>query len=94
MDLSIRGALCMAGGILITSAIVSQFQRAELIWSTLITLSVLPILYFGYRAERKKKLCFPKKNKSLKLVAVTLGVALVFFGFGFTVGKLIYLWTQ
>ncbi len=94
MKLTIHGALYTAGAILITAAIVSQFQRAELIWSTLTTLSVLPILYFGYRAEQKKKRCLPKKNKPLKMAAVTLGIAFVFLGFGFTVGKLIYLWAQ
>lgn len=94
MNLSIRGALYIAGGILLTSAIVSQFQNAELIWSTLLTLSAIPILYFGYREEKKRKKCRAAKNKPAKIVGVTIGAFLVFLAFGFSVGKLIYLWTQ
>ncbi len=94
MNLSIRGALYIAGGILLTSAIVSQFQNAELIWSTLLTLSAIPILYFGNKEEKKSKACRTTKNKRVKIIGVTIGAFLVFLAFGFSVGKLIYLWTQ
>ena len=94
MNISIRGSLYLAGAILLTSAIVSQFQNAELIWSTLLTLSSIPILYFGYKEDKKRKKCAAITQKPWKIVAVIVGVILVFFAFGFTVGKLIYLWTQ
>lgn len=94
MNLTIRNAIYVAVGILITSAIVSQFQESKLIWTTLVTLSVIPILYFGYREAKKQKKCLPKKNRPLKVIAVTLGAALVFFAFGYKIGKLIYLWSE
>ena len=94
MNLSIRGALYIAGAILLTSALVSQFQNAELIWSTLLTLSAIPILYFGYKEEKKRKKCQTTKNKRTKIVTATIGAILVFLAFGISVGKLIYLWTQ
>jgi len=94
MNISIRSALYIAGAILLTSAIVSQFQNSELIWSTLLTLSAIPILYFGYREEKKQKKCSTVKKKPLKTFVVTLGAILVFLAFGYSVGKLIYLWTQ
>ena len=94
MNISIRGALYIAGAILLTSALVSQFQNAELIWSTILTLSAIPILYFGYKEDKKRKKCQVVKHKPWKIVGVTIAVVLVFFAFGFTVGKLIYLWTH
>ena len=46
------------------------------------------------KEEKKRKKCQTVKQKPLKTVGVILAVVLVFFAFGFSVGKLIYLWTQ
>lgn len=95
MRLSIQNALYVAGAILLLSALATQFERGELIFSTLLTLSAPVIFYMAYRKEHKKFIsCATRGQKSWKFwLVATLAIA-VLFGFGYSVGKLIYLWSH
>ena len=87
-----RNALYLAGAILLTAALVTQFQNAKLIWATLMVLAAVVVLVLGYRKDKELlKACFVKKPSKKKVAWVTAGVIAIFFGLGFAVGKLIYL---
>ncbi|GGG55915.1 hypothetical protein GCM10011414_27180 [Croceivirga lutea] len=95
MNWSIKKALYIAAAILIASAILSRVQNGKLIISTILVLGAIITLIFAFLKDRKKLVsCYiTKKNKS-KLLGITAFLTLVLFGLGFTVGKLIYLWTH
>ena len=95
MNWSIKKALYIAAAILIASAILSRVQNGKLIISTIPVLGAIITLIFAFLKDRKKLVsCYiTKKNKS-KLLGITAFLTLVLFGLGFTVGKLIYLWTH
>ncbi len=94
MKLSKRNVLYSAGGILLTAALISQFKDADLILATLLVLSAAILLFQGFREDAKDTKCDTGFNSKAKILKVTLGVVVVFFGLGFSVGKLIYLWSH
>ena len=94
MKLSKRNSLYIAGATLISAAVVSQFENADLIWATLMVLLAIVILVFGYKNGQKQTKCKTKTNSKYKILGATFGAAAIFFGLGFTIGKLIYLWSH
>lgn len=92
--MKIRNALYLAGTILITATLVSQFRNANLIWSTLLVAVAIGLLFRGYKRDKALiRRCLEKRPSSKKVALVSVGAMAVFFGLGFAVGKLIYLWT-
>jgi len=90
-----RNALYLAGAILVGATFVSFFKEAALIWSTIMVLVAIVLLFLGYQKDRKfAKKCLSSNVSKKKIGLVTLGVIAIFFGLGFAVGKLIYLWTN
>ena len=94
MKLTITNALYIAGAILLGSAIISQFERAELITSTVLVLISVVILYQGYKKDEEKlKACLTNTSKK-KRGKVVLWISLLLIALGFAIGKLIYLWSH
>lgn len=90
-----RNALYLAGTILITATLVSLFERSNLIWATIMVVVALIVLVLGYRKDKAAlQACIAKKPTKKRIAMVTLGVVAMFFGLGFAVGKLIYLWSH
>lgn len=84
-----------AGAILLTSAIVSQFRHSDLIFATIITATAPLILYWGYRQEKINLLsCLRNRRFSYKFFIALSAIIVALLGFGFSVGKLIYLWSN
>ena len=53
------------------------------------------LLFWGYQKDRHLvRACLVKKPGKRKIVLITTGIMVVFFGLGFAVGKLIYLWSN
>lgn len=94
MKLTITDSLYIAGAILLGSAIISQFQHAELITSTLLVIISMVLLVWGYQKDKAKVKCAIGTKNPLKITLVTLAVMTVFGALGFTIGRLIYLWSQ
>lgn len=94
MKLTKRTALYVAGAILLAAAIISQFKNADLIWATLMVFASALSLLWGYKEDKKLKNCNTIVNSKTKILGVTLGVATILFGIGFTIGRLIYLWSH
>ncbi|BFP41883.1 hypothetical protein FGF1_27280 [Flavobacteriaceae bacterium GF1] len=89
-----RNALYLAGAILVVATLVSMFQKADLIWATLMVISAVLILFFGYQKDKQLvKKCMTNPLTKKKVALVTLSLTTLFFGLGFAVGKLIYLWS-
>ncbi len=94
MKLTITESLYIAGAILLSSAIISQFQHAQLITSTLLVVVSMFLLVWGYQKDKAKLKCaVTSKNKRKKLF-VSIAVMAVFGALGFTIGRLIYLWAH
>ena len=95
--MKIRNALLIAGAILVASAIIAigDFEDSNLIVSTIMVLISIGVLLNAYYkdGDRLKK-CLKKRPLKGKALKVALMVTAVFFGMGFAVGKLIYLWTH
>ncbi|NKI33259.1 hypothetical protein [Croceivirga thetidis] len=92
-----RNALYIAGAILIASVIfaLGKFENSNLIVATIMVVIAMILLPLGYRKDKELvKACLVKKPTKKKVAMVTVGVMAVFFGLGFAVGKLIYLWTH
>ncbi|MDT0607908.1 hypothetical protein [Croceitalea rosinachiae] len=94
MKLSIRNALYIAGAILLAAALISQFKDADLIWATLMVLTSVIILLWAYREDKKLSNCKKSTNSKKKIFGLTLGIIAIFLGLGFSIGKLIYLWSH
>lgn len=95
--MKIRNALFIAGAILIASVIfaLGKFENSNLIVATIMVVIAMILLPLGYRKDKALvKACLGKKASKKKIALVTAGVMVVFFGLGFAVGKLIYLWTH
>lgn len=93
--MKIRNALYLAGTILLTAALLTQFQNSNLIWATLMVVISIVVLVLGFKKDKELvKACLVKKPSKKKVALATIGVMAVFFGLGFAVGKLIYLWTH
>ena len=91
----IRNALYLAGTILVTAALLTQFKNANLIWSTILVAISIVLLVLGFNKDKELvKACLVKKPSKKKIAIITVGVMAVFFGLGFAVGKLIYLWSH
>ena len=90
MKLTIPNALYIAGAILVGSAIISQFKEAKLITSAVLVIISMVILFLAYRKEQEKVICAVRSKKPWKIFGVTLAVAVIFFGLGFSIGKIIY----
>ena len=89
-----RNALYLAGVILVGAFLVSMFQKTALIWATLMVISAVFILFFGYQKDKELvKKCMANPLSIKKVALVTLSLTTLFFGLGFAVGKLIYLWS-
>ncbi len=94
MKLTITESLYIAGAILLSSAIISQFQNSELITSTVLVVISMFLLVWGYQKDKAKLRCAISTKDPLKITLVTVGVMVVFGALGFTIGRLIYLWSQ
>ena len=94
MKLTITNSLLIAGAILLGSAIISQFQRPELIRSTALVIISMILLVWVYQKDKAKLKCVAK-TKSPRMIALTIvAVMTVFIALGFTIGRLTYLWSQ
>lgn len=88
-----RNVLYLAGAVLLTSALVSQFKEAKLIWSTVMVFGSVLAIIWGLKEDKKLYGCYKKGSASkLKIFGIMTVVVLVFFGLGFSIGKLTYLW--
>lgn len=95
MNWSIKKALYIAAAIVFASAILSQVQNGKLILTTLMVIGAIITLIFAFIKDRKKLVsCYASKKNRSKLLGITAFLTLVLFGLGFTVGKLVYLWTH
>lgn len=94
MKLTITNSLYIAGAILLGSAIISQFKHAELISSTVMVLISMVLLVWGYQKDKAKVSCVVQSKNPLRITLVTVAVVAVFGALGFTIGRLIYLWSQ
>ncbi|WP_343485486.1 hypothetical protein [Allomuricauda sp. d1] len=95
--MKIKDTILIAGAILVASAILAlgKFENSNLIVSTIMVVIAIGLLVIGYRKDNGKlSACLKKRPSNHKVVGITLMVVLVFFGLGFSVGKLIYLWSQ
>lgn len=90
--ITVNNSLFLAGSIIIFSAFISQFSNAKLITSTLLTLLGGSLLFWSIYANRNKKKCLDTKAKPFKTFWVTTFVLVMVLAFGFSVGKLVYLW--
>ncbi len=90
-----RNALYLAATVLLTAALLTQFQNANLIWATILVVISMVVLVLGFKKDKQLvKACLAKKPSKKKVALITVGAVAVFFGLGFAVGKLIYLWTH
>jgi len=94
MKLTITNSLYIAGSILLGSAIISQFQHSELITSTILVLISIVLLVWGYQKDKAKLQCAVRSKKPLRITLVIAAVMVVFGALGFTIGRLIYLWSH
>lgn len=94
MRLTITDSLYIAGAILLGSAIISQFKHAELITSTILVLISMVLLVWGYQKDKAKVTCAVTSKNKRKIALVTVAVTAVFGALGFTIGRLIYLWSH
>ena len=94
MKLTITNSLYIAGAILLGSAIISQFEQAELITSTILVIISMVLLVWGYQKDGAKLKCAVQSKNLTKITLVTVAVMIVFGALGFTIGRLIYLWSQ
>ena len=94
MKLTITDSLYIAGAILLGSAIISQFQNAELISSTVLVIVSMVLLVWGYQKDKAKLRCAVSSKNPLRITLVTVAVMAVFGALGFTIGRLIYLWSH
>ncbi len=95
--MKIRNALLIAGAVLVASAIIAigDFKDSNLIVSTIMVLiSIGVLINVYYKDGARLKNCFKKRPLKGKALGVTLMITVVFFGMGFAIGKLIYLWTH
>ncbi|MGD1947481.1 MAG: hypothetical protein ACFB0A_14765 [Croceivirga sp.] len=91
MKLTINRSLYIAGAILLGSVIISQFQQAELISSTVLVIISMALLIWGYQKDNGKLKCIlQSKNKGKVTFVLGLLICLVCFASG----RLIYLWSQ
>lgn len=89
-----KNALYLAAAILLGATIVSFLNESKLIWATLMVISAVVLLIWGFQKDRLLlKACLTKPSGS-KIAMVILAVTIIFFGLGFAVGKLIYLWSN
>jgi len=97
MNLKIKNALLIAGAMLIAAAILAlgKFENSNLIVSTIMVAIAIGMLVYGFVKDKGRlKACLTKRPSNSKILGVTLLVVAVFFGLGFSIGKLIYLWSQ
>jgi len=94
MKLTITESLYIAGAIVLGSVITSQFQHAEFISSTILVVVSMFLLVWGYQKDKAKRNCALTSKSKRKKIFVTAGVLIVFGLLGFTVGRLIYLWSH
>jgi hypothetical protein len=94
MKLTIYESLYIAGAILLGSAIISQFEQAELITSTVMVIISMVVLFWGYQKDKAKLKCALQSKKPWKTTLATVIISILFVALGFTVGRLIYLWSQ
>ena len=94
MKLTITDSLYIAGAILLGSAIISQFQNAQLITSTILVIISMVILVWGYEKDKAQVRCIVTSKNKRKITLVTIAVTAVFGALGFTIGRLIYLWSH
>ncbi len=94
MRLTITDSLYIAGAILLGSAIISQFEHADLISSTVLVIISMVLLVWGYQKDKAKVSCAITSKNTRKIALVTIAVTAVFGALGFTIGRLIYLWSQ
>ena len=89
-----RNALYLAGAILVMATLASMFPKADLIWATLMIIGTVLMLFFGYQKDKQLvKKCMANPLTIKKVALVTLSLTTLFFGLGFALGKLIYLWS-
>lgn len=89
-----RNALYLAGAILVMATLASMFPKADLIWVTLMIIGTVLMLFFGYQKDKQLvKKCMANPLTIKKVALVTLSLTTLFFGLGFALGKLIYLWS-
>ncbi|MEM1257392.1 MAG: hypothetical protein AAGH81_02600 [Bacteroidota bacterium] len=94
MKLTLTNSLYIAGAILLGSAIISQFQHAELISSTLLVMISMFILVWGYQKDKAKLRC-AVRSKNPRMISLVISAVIGVFGaLGFAIGRLIYLWSQ
>ncbi|MEO0571788.1 MAG: hypothetical protein AAF039_08785 [Bacteroidota bacterium] len=94
MKLTITNSLYVAGAILLGSAIISQFQQAELISSTVLVIISIMLLVWGYQKDKAKVKCAIRSKNPRVVTLVTIAIVTVFGALLFTMGRLIYLWSQ
>ena len=94
MRLTITNSLVIAGSILLGSAIISQFEQAELITSTVLVIISIVVLVLSFQKDRAKLKCALQSKSKRKIILVAVAVLLLFSAMGLAVGRLIYLWSQ
>lgn len=94
MKLTITESIYIAGAILLGSAIISQLQHSELISSTVLVIISMVVLVWGYQKDRAKLKCVVNSKNPQRKTLMTVAITLVFGALGFTIGRLIYLWSQ
>ena len=94
MKLTISQSIFIAGAILLGSAIISQFQYSELITTTVLVLISIVLLVWGYQKDKAQLKCALASKNTRRKAWVTVAVMIVFGTLGFTIGRLIYLWSQ
>ncbi len=92
MKLSKRTSFYLIGVFLLALVIILKIKEANLIWITILVLSSTSALILGLRQDMVLAKRAKQSNSKGKIISVTLGAAVVVFGLGYTVGKLIYLW--
>jgi len=91
--MKIRTAFYLAGAILVVASVTSLFEQSKLIWATLMVVVAIVLLVWGYQKDQQSlRQCLHKTTSLKKIAMVTASVVVVFFGLGFAMGKLIYLW--
>lgn len=97
MNSKVKNALLIAGAILVASAILAlgQFENSNLIVSTIMVGISIVILFIGYSKDNGRlKACLKKRPMNGKAIGILFLIVAVLFGLGYSIVKLIYLWSQ
>ncbi len=85
-----RDALYLGGAVLLAATLIAQSANAQLILQIVMVITSAVLLVLGFRKDQKSGVCVNPKYRKLRVFGVTLSVAIVFGGLGFTVGRILY----